>query len=94
MIYVIDAWLERREPQLRIRNQETGRVVLSLKGLEIEKGLENAGFNWDDLIHLNKANDQEFANRLMEAQKDGNDTSISKPFTGATEEAAAWVYTI
>ena len=94
MIYVIDAWLERREPQLRIRNQETGRIVISLKGPEIEKGLESAGFNWDDLIHLNKANDQEFANRLMEAQKGVNNTSISEPFTGATKEAAAWVYTI
>lgn len=47
----MDAWLERAEPVLHIRDCANGRVLYSLKGQEIGEWLNQEDLCCDDLYH-------------------------------------------
>ncbi|MFC3608750.1 PA4570 family protein [Stutzerimonas tarimensis] len=49
MTYLIDAWLDRRDPYLRILHRETGAVCALLKGETLEELREQGGLDLHDL---------------------------------------------
>lgn len=51
----MDAWLERAEPVLYIRDSANGRVLYSLKGQEIGDLLSQEGLCCEDLHHCRQA---------------------------------------
>lgn len=50
MNVVIDAWLERREPRIRIIEKDSGKVIEELLGPDLEAFLDRHGLDFRDLL--------------------------------------------
>ncbi len=48
-MYVIDAWLERREPLLRVLDCATGEELLRWQGAQLHQMLESGALSLQDL---------------------------------------------
>ena len=65
MTYVIDAWLERRDPRLRVMETDTGRVVVEWKGDEVGRLVAREGLSPCDFFGAGEAAHQEMAQHLL-----------------------------
>ncbi len=49
MSYIVDAWLERGEPQLRVTSEQTGQVVIDWKAERVREAIETGAINVSEL---------------------------------------------
>lgn len=65
MFFILDSWLDNKNPFIRVMSQETGQIILEFKGNEIQHLLEQQVIDIKDLYFRDKAQEKEMICELF-----------------------------
>lgn len=75
----IDAWLERRDPRIRVIDNETGRELLCLGPERVHEMMDNGDIYADDFTEATSIELLGLLGRLLTNSRDAERMGCSKP---------------